>query len=489
MFESLATIDPLGIIAFLLFIAIMLLLIYLLKKGKRLSILEKELIHQDRIIKNLDQQAKLIIKSDMEVKLYQQEIESELRKLTMIRNLISSSVHILDKETLVSQVDSKVVEALGFKRGLVLDFNTLAVRANIGLSAKEIESVKNVLQYKKEAFKETQLLRQDSEIQKQLQVATQSDQLMVATIRSREQTHSIFLVSELLTAPNVSKSEGEAFVTICSYLSQCLNNIQLFEELYHTKDDLEKKIKERTSELVKSLRAVETISKSKTDFVSSVSHELRTPLTSVKGFSSLLIDEKFGKLPKEARDRLIKIDTNVDKLMDIVNILLDISRIESGKTETHIISHEIVKIITEVTDFLTPQTQSKGIKFAFDLPKQLKVYMDKTLIERVFINLINNAIKFTGSDGEIKISCKEDADQVIISVADTGCGIKKDHLEKVFQEFFTVANPVNQGAKGSGLGLSLVKKIIDIHKGKIWIESEVDKGTTFYFTLKVAKNV
>ena len=174
--------------------------------------------------------------------------------------------------------------------------------------------------------------------------------------------------------------------------------------------------------------------------------------------------------------------------MDIVNMLLDISRIESGKTETHIAPHEIVKLVTEVADFLTPQTDSKGIKFAFELPKQLQVYMDKNLIERVFINLINNAIKFTGSGGQIKIACQPEAEEVTISVADTGCGIKKDHLEKVFQEFFTVANPVNQGAKGSGLGLSLVKRIIDTHKGKIWLESEVGKGTTFYFTLKLVKN-
>lgn len=450
--------------------------------------LEKELSFQAKIIKDLDQQARLIIKSDIEVKLYQQEIESELRKLTMIKSLITSSVHILDKEALIVQIDAKIVEALGFKLGLILDFNTLAIRTNVGFNPQEIEAVKNALQYKKEVFKDIQLLDQNSELNKQLKTALQSEHIMAASIRSVKQPHSIFIVSQLLTAADISKSEGEAFVTVCAYLSQRLNNIQLFEELYHTKDDLEKKIKERTNELVKSLRAVEVISKSKTDFVSSVSHELRTPLTSVKGFSSLLIDEKFGKLPKDARDRLVKIDTNVDKLMDIVNILLDISRIESGKTETHIVSHEIVKMITEVTDFLTPQTEAKGIKFAFDLPKELNVYMDKNLIERVFINLINNAMKFTGSGGEIKISCKEDENQVIISVADTGCGIRKDHLEKVFQEFFTVANPINQGAKGSGLGLSLVKKIIDTHKGKIWVESEIEKGTTFYFTLRGVKN-
>ncbi len=488
MFEFLSNFDPFGILIFIFFVVIVVLTLYLVKKGQNLAVIEKELEHRGKIIKNLDQQAKLIIKSDMEIKLYQQEIESELRKLTLIKNLITSSVHILDKEMLLSQIDKAVVESLGFKRGLVLDFNTLATKANIDFSQQETEAVKNLLQYKKEAFKDTRLLPRDSELCKQLQNALQSKHILAAAIKSREYVHSIFLVSELLTSPDISKSEGEAFVTVCTYLSQCLNNIQLFEELYHTKDDLERKIKERTSELVKSLRAVETISKSKSDFVSSVSHELRTPLTSVKGFSSLLIEEKFGKLPQEARERLIKIDANVDKLMDIVNMLLDISRIESGKTETHVISQELVSLIGEVADFLTPQTEAKGIKFAFDLPNQLNVYIDKNLIERVFINLVNNAIKFTGSGGQIKISCKKQENQAIISVADTGCGIKKDHLEKVFQEFFTVANPVNQGAKGSGLGLSLVKKIIDTHKEKIWVESEVEKGTTFYFTLKIVKN-
>ena len=114
--------------------------------------------------------------------------------------------------------------------------------------------------------------------------------------------------------------------------------------------------------------------------------------------------------------------------------------------------------------------------------------MDRNLIERVFINLINNAIKFTGQGGQIKISCKPGPTQVTISIADTGCGISKENLEKLFQEFFTVPNPVNMGAKGTGLGLSLVKRIIETHKEKIWVESEVDKGSSFFFTLKMAKD-
>lgn len=487
MLKLLPTIYPFGGLIFLFFIVIMSLVIYILKKGQKISGLEKELIYKNKIIQDLDQQAKLIIKSDMEVKLYQQEIESELHKLSLIKSLIVSSVHILDKEALINQIDTNLIEALGFKKGLVLNYNSLELKANIGFDDQTVEAVKSILKHKKEAFKETRLLPQDSTISKQLQETLHSKQILVASIQTKEYIHSLFLVSDLLTASELSKSEAEAFLTICTYLGQCLSNIQLFEELYHTKDDLERKIKERTNELVKSLRDIETISKTKTDFVSSVSHELRTPLTSVKGFSSLLIDEKFGKLPQPARERLVKIDTNVNKLMDIVNMLLDISRIESGKTEIHIMPHEIVSLIHEVTDFLTPQAESKGIKFGFNLPKQLTVNMDRALIERVFINLINNAVKFTGSQGEIKISCKQEADQVTISIADTGCGIKKADLEKVFREFFTVANPVNLGAKGSGLGLSLVKKIIDTHKEKIWVESQVGKGTTFYFTLKLAK--
>jgi Amt family ammonium transporter len=293
-------------------------------------------------------------------------------------------------------------------------------------------------------------------------------------------------VADLILPTKIRKSDQEAFLIIGMYFSQCIENIRLFEDLYHNKDDLEKRIKERTNELVKSLRDIEIISKAKSTFISSVSHELRTPLTSVKGFSSLLVDEKFGKLPPQAKERLIKIDENVNKLMDIVNTLLDISRIESGKMEIKIAPFDITKLIKDVTDFLAPQIESKGLNLVLNIPEGLNVFIDKNLIERVLINLINNAIKFTPQGGKIEVSCKQENKKALISVSDTGCGIKKDDHDKIFQEFFRV-EATTSIVKGSGLGLSLVKQIIDTHKEKIWIESEIDKGTTFYFTLKLAE--
>lgn len=485
IFKLLPSIDPLGGLVFLFFIAIMLLVIYLVKKTQTIALLQGETSRLKKIIEDLDQQAKLIIKSDMEVKVYQQEIDSELNKLTLIRDLILSSIHILDKETLFTQINEKVINTLGFRKALILDYNTLAVKININFNPQEIEAIKNTFQYKKEALRDVQLLRKDSEVYKQLAPTLQLADTLIAPVKIKEIVYAIFIISELLMPTELKKSQREAFIIICMYLNQCLDNIRLFEDLYHTKDDLERKIKERTNELVRSLREIEIISKAKSDFISSVSHELRTPLTSVKGFSSLLVEDKFGKLPDEAKKRLIKIDDNVNKLMDIVNTLLDISRIESGKMEIRIAVFELVKLIKDVTDFLTPQIESKKIRLAFDLPESLNVYIDKNLIERVLINIINNAIKFTPEGGKIKIGCKKDANQAVISISDTGCGLSKEDLGKLFQEFFRANNPINNEIIGTGLGLSLVKRIIDTHKEKIWVESELDKGTTFYFTLKI----
>ena len=486
-FKIISLANPMAVLAFVFFIVIVILAIYLMKKMSDLSTLKAEAESLNETLRDLDQQAKLIIKSDMELKLYQREIEDEFNKLALIKSFILSSMHILDNEKIFTQIDRKVINDLGFKRGLILGFNDLGIKVNVDFGPKEIVAVKNTLQHKKEALKTAALLDQDSEICKQLVQEINLKDTLITAVKAREQVYAIFILSDLLVSEKIKKSEGEACLILCMYLGRCLDNIELFESLYHSKDDLERKIKERTNELVKSLRAIQVANKAKSDFISSVSHELRTPLTSVKGFSSLLVDEKFGKLPPEAKERLTKIDDNVDKLMDIVNTLLDISRIESGKMEAKIAPYDIAQLAKDVTDFLSPQSQAKKISLALDFPEKVNAFLDKNLIERVLINLINNSIKFTPEGGAITVGCKKDEHAVTVSVADTGYGMEREDLEKVFQEFFRVNNPANQKIKGSGLGLSLVKRIIDTHKEKIWVESEVGKGTTFYFTLRTVE--
>jgi len=486
MFKKILSLDPLATLVFIFFGVIAFLIFYIIGKLQSVSNLKRDLSQANRTIQNLDQQAKLIIKSDMELKLSQQEIEGEFTKLTLIKNLLLSSTYTLDKEKIFSSINKEIINALGFKKGLIIDFHEGKEKVNVGFDAPDAELFKGVLEHKKDLLKDVQILHSSSEIYKGLFPAAGTKDILIAPIKARELVYAVFIVSDLNLHTEVKKSEEEAFLIVCMYLSQCLDNIRLFEDLYHTKDNLEKKIKERTNELVKSLRAIEVISETKSDFISSVSHELRTPLTSVKGFSSLLVGEKFGKLPEGARERLIKIDENVNKLMVIVNTLLDISRIESGKMEVKIAPFEITKLIREVADFLSPQAQAKRIELAFELPESLNAYLDKNLIERVLINLINNAIKFTPSGGKITLRCIRENKQAVVSVSDTGCGIKEDDLGKVFQEFFRTSHPSVTKIEGSGLGLSLVKRIIDAHKEKIWAEPKLEKGATFSFTLRIA---
>jgi signal transduction histidine kinase len=477
--------NPILSLAIFLVLIIIVLIFYILNKNRVVSILKRNINHLNETLGELDQQAKLIVKSDMELKLYQEEVEDKLNKLTLLKNLILASIHVLDKENILSLINEKIINDLGFRKGLILDYTDLETKINIGFNKQEETSTKDFLTSKKKELLRIPLISAESEICQDLLYSLQTKDILIAPIKARENIYAIFILSNLLLPTDIRRAEKEIFSIICMYLGQCFDNIKLFEDLYTAKDELEKKIKERTNELVKSLREIETISKLKSDFISSVSHELRTPLTSVKGFSSLLVDEKFGKLPQEAKKRLEKIDENVNKLVNMVNTLLDISRIESGKMEIKIAPSDIVKLIHDTTDFLSPQIHSKKINLNLSLPDKLSTYMDKHLIERVLINLINNAIKFTPKDGSINVGCKKEKKSAIISVSDTGCGIEKDDLEKIFQEFYRVSNPINAAVRGTGLGLSLVKRIIDTHKEKIWIESEVGKGTTFYFTLKL----
>jgi len=480
-----------GTIFIIFGIIIFLLIFYTIRKFQTIALLKRELMRLSHEVEELDHQANLIIKSDMELKLYQEEIEDKLRKLTLLRNLIISSINILDREELFSELDEELINNLGFKKAALFLYPQEEIIWSINFSPQELETFKKILNKKAlllHGFSvvNSLCLETDEQIKPLLEEIRFKD-FLFAPINIGTQIYAIFVIGKCILPSGITEAEKETFSIICMYLGQCLDNIKLFEALYHAGEELESKIKEKTFQLTKSLDEIKEISKLKSEFISSVSHELRTPLTSIKGFSSLLVDEKFGKLPTEAKKRLKKIDENVNKLVDMVNILLDISRIESKRMEIKIAPSNLAKLIKDVGEFLLPQITNKGIELSLELPQTLDVYMDENLIERVFINIINNAIKFTPQGGKITVKCEVKDTHTVVAIKDTGCGVEKNDLEKIFQEFYRVDNPINKDIKGTGLGLSLVNKIIETHGEKIWVESEINKGTCFYFTLKLVK--
>jgi len=247
---------------------------------------------------------------------------------------------------------------------------------------------------------------------------------------------------------------------------------------------LEKKVKERTGELTAALEEVKRISKRKTDFVSSVSHELRTPLTSIKGYASILLAEKLGQLPPEVKERLEKINRHSDELTYMINDLLDIAHIESGKVIMKRQPLALKSIIEKILDLFSLQLKEKQINIQLNITDSPQnIFADVSQIQRVFINLVSNAMKFTPPQGKITITTKNLAGQAQVDIADSGCGIPEEAQGHIFEEFYRVDNSINQQLKGSGLGLSLVKQIVQAHDGKIWFKSKENQGTTFSFTL------
>jgi len=291
-------------------------------------------------------------------------------------------------------------------------------------------------------------------------------------------------------SPYTRMTEGDkdlAYI-LATQIGQSLENAKLFEEQWRDQQELENKIQQRTRELSAALEEIKVISKRKSDFINAVSHELRTPLTSIKGYASILAAGKLGELPPAAKERVEKINKHSDNLSDLINGLLDISRIESGRVEMKLEPLDLLAMAQSLADMLAPPMKDKNVEFVIDMPEGLpQVKADKGQLERVFINLIGNAIKFTPPGGRITVSARPvDNTMIQVGVSDTGIGISEHDLKKLGEEFFRVDNDVNAKVKGTGLGVSLVKRIIEAHKGTFSISSQINHGSTFSFKLPMS---
>ncbi|MEW6101255.1 MAG: ATP-binding protein [Candidatus Omnitrophota bacterium] len=225
------------------------------------------------------------------------------------------------------------------------------------------------------------------------------------------------------------------------------------------------------------------IDRMKTEFVSTVSHELRTPLSITKEGLSIVLDRITGEINEKQERILATSRDNIDRLSRIIDDLLDISKIEAGRIELKRELVNINKLVNQLASSFELKTKAKGIELKIALPEQeTELYIDKDRTTQVFTNLLGNAIKFT-EKGYIEIAVYDKGSQIECAVADTGVGISKEDLPLVFNKFQQFGRVAGPGEKGTGLGLSIVKNIVEMHKGRIWIDSEVGKGTKFSFVL------
>jgi len=290
-------------------------------------------------------------------------------------------------------------------------------------------------------------------------------------------------------------------------LARAFNQMTL--QVKESRGDLEKKVEERTRQLeaniaelnrarTSTLKMLEELQSAKRElemvnrelkemdetrmkFIGIASHELKTPLTAIKANVDFILSEKEGKIPENLKSYLLTIQRNTNRIQMRMDQMLDLSRIKSDRllfNREPILLYEVIGgYINEITPV------EKQISIQVDIPKDLFIYADRSALHDIFINLLSNAFKFTADGGQVWINASQRNQSILLEIRDTGMGIPEDKFHKIFDEFYQV-----EGGKhgGTGLGLAIAKRLVEEHGGDIWVESQLGKGSTFYFTLPLS---
>ena len=241
-------------------------------------------------------------------------------------------------------------------------------------------------------------------------------------------------------------------------------------------------INEAKKELEKANRELMAMDEMKSKFLGTASHELKTPLTAIKANVDFILSGREGPIPRNLRQYLSTIQRNTKRIQEIMDKMLDMARIRAGKIGLLVEKVNLLRAVKGYVKDIKPVEKRVDIKIK--IPRGIYVQADKDRLHDIYINLLSNAFKFTPKGGEVRITARRDNDVVLAEVSDTGVGIPEDQYEKVFDEFYQVDR---RRYGGTGLGLTIVKGIVEEHGGKIWVDSEVGKGSTFYFTVPLAK--
>lgn len=275
-------------------------------------------------------------------------------------------------------------------------------------------------------------------------------------------------------------ADGKSVPILKSVVSVMLNNrkhlIESFIDITERKE-AEEALEEKSREL-------EAASRAKSEFLSGMSHEVRTPLNAVIGFSELMLDGVAGEINDEQRDCLSDILSSGQHLLTLINDILDLSKVEAGKMEFRLENLDLVDVISSTAPTVKPMLDDKKHTLEVSVEEGLpQVRADENRLRQILLNLLSNAIKFTPPGGKLAIKASRKGDWCQVRVIDNGLGIKKEDQERIFEVFTQAEALPDESRKGTGLGLTLTRQLVEAGGGRIWVESEYGKGSEFIFTL------
>jgi signal transduction histidine kinase len=410
------------------------------------------------------------------------ESVEEMKALSEVGQTVSSS---LDLETVLETIVTRAVDLSGTDCGVIYEYDEaiqeFILRASHHMEGEAVEALKTArIRLGEGATGQAASSRAPVQIQDTL------EQQERAVSRVRPVLNRLGYRS-LLTVPilreqqimggltvwrrKVGEFEPEVVKLLQTFATQsalAIHNARLFREIQAKG------------------RELEAANRHKSEFLANVSHELRTPLNAIIGFSEVLLERLFGELNDKQNEYVDDILSSGRHLLSLINDILDLSKIEAGRMELEVTTFHLPDAIENALLLIRERASRHGIKLDRLVDDRIGDFTgDERKVKQVLVNLLSNAVKFTPEGGQIKVEATEGDSAVIVSVADTGIGIAKDDQEAIFEEFRQASGNYAQKREGTGLGLTLTRKFVELHGGKIWVESEVGKGSRFTFTLPI----
>ncbi len=315
------------------------------------------------------------------------------------------------------------------------------------------------------------------------------DIALVVPLFVKDEMIGVFVLGNKKSGEPYSHQDLNIIKIIAGQSAIAIENASLYDELKDYNVKLDQEVKKKTAELRKANEELKQLDEAKSEFISIASHQLRTPLTIIKGYISMMLEGNFGKVPVKINDNLKKVFSANERLINLVENLLDISRIESGRQEFNFSRARLEDMAAVVVDNFKNNAKDKKLILIFHKPSSPtpEVKLDADKIHEVMMNFVDNAIKYT-KKGKVEVSVQANDGHVTYCVKDNGMGISSEVMPVLFQKFSRGKGSFRSHTEGLGLGLYVAKMMIDAHKGKIWAESDGEgKGSRFCFSLPIVK--
>ncbi|KKT26211.1 MAG: hypothetical protein UW11_C0019G0022 [Parcubacteria group bacterium GW2011_GWA2_43_9b] len=306
----------------------------------------------------------------------------------------------------------------------------------------------------------------------------------VVPLNVKDEALGIIVLGQKESGDMYNDEDLRTLETIASQSAMAIKNAQLYGETKQFSQTLQAEVERQTAELKFANEELQRLDQAKSDFISIASHQLRTPLTAIKGFASMVLEGDYGKVTKAVGDKIEKIFASSERLIRLVNDLLDLSHMEGGKMEFNFARVDFDAMVKSVVEELKPNAMKKKLKFGWQTPdSEFWVWADEQKLRQVAMNLIDNAIKYT-QQGSVEVYLEHKDGQAVMAVKDTGMGMHLGESEHLFEKFVRGSEASRYHTEGAGVGLYVAKKIIEEHKGEVWAESPGDGlGSTFFVRL------